>query len=98
MLQFERVSVHYGKNRVLTDVTLQVCAGEIVALIGANAAGKMTSLRAALGLKAASAGRIRFDGEDVTRTPTPDRVRGRLVLVPEGRQVFVTFTVGDNLL
>ena len=58
MLQFERVSVHYGKNRVLTDVTLQVGAGEIVALIGANAAGKTTSLRTALGLKAPSAGRI----------------------------------------
>jgi len=98
MLQFERVSVHYGKNRVLTDVTLQVGAGEIVALIGANAAGKTTSLRTALGLKAPSAGRIRFDGEDITRTPTPDRVRRRLVLVPEGRQVFVKFTVAENLL
>ena len=98
MLQFERVSVHYGKNRVLTDVTLQVGAGEIVALIGANAAGKTTSLRTALGLKAPSAGRIRFDSEDITRTPTPDRVRRRLVLVPEGRQVFVKFTVAENLL
>ena len=98
MLQFEAVTVHYGKNRVLTDVTLAVGAGEIVALVGANAAGKTTTLRTALGLKPPTSGRIRFDGEDITRASTPDRVRRRLVLVPEGRQVFVKFTVAENLL
>ena len=98
MLQFEGISVHYGKNRVLTELTLQVGAGEIVALVGANAAGKTTTLRTALGLKAPSSGRIRFDGEDLTRSSTPERVRRRLVLVPEGRQVFVKFTVAENLL
>ena len=98
MLQFEAVNVHYGKNRVLKDVSLGVAAGEIVALVGANAAGKTTTLRAALGLKAPSSGRIRFDGEDITRASTPERVRLRLVLVPEGRQVFVKFTVAENLL
>jgi branched-chain amino acid transport system ATP-binding protein len=98
MLRFESVSVHYGKNRVLADVTLAVNAGEVVALVGANAAGKTTTLRTALGLKAPSAGRVRFDGEDITRAATPERVRRRLVLVPEGRQVFVKFTVAENLL
>ena len=98
MLQFEAVTVHYGKNRVLTEVTLALGAGEIVALVGANAAGKTTTLRTALGLKAPTAGRVRFDGEDITRASTPDRVRRRLVLVPEGRQVFVRFTVAENLL
>lgn len=98
MLQFEAVTVHYGKNRVLKDVSLAVGAGEVVALVGANAAGKTTSLRTALGLKAPSAGRVRFDGEDITRLATPERVRRRLVLVPEGRQVFVKFTVAENLL
>jgi branched-chain amino acid transport system ATP-binding protein len=98
MLQFEAVNVHYGKNRVLKDVSLAVAAGEIVALVGANAAGKTTTLRTALGLKAPSSGRIRFDGADVTRAATPERVRQRLVLVPEGRQVFVKFTVAENLL
>src|SRR4051812_48630145 len=98
MLQFEAVSVHYGKNRVLSDVSLTVRAGEIVALIGANAAGKTTTLRSALGLKALTSGRLSFDGEDITRASTPERVRRRLVLVPEGRQVFVKFTVAENLL
>jgi branched-chain amino acid transport system ATP-binding protein len=98
MLQFEAINVHYGKNRVLKDVSLAVAAGEIVALVGANAAGKTTTLRTALGLKAPSSGRIRFDGADVTRASTPERVRQRLVLVPEGRQVFVKFTVAENLL
>ena len=98
MLQFEAVNVHYGKNRVLKDVSLAVAAAEIVALVGANAAGKTTTLRTALGLKAPSSGRIRFDGADITRSATPERVRQRLVLVPEGRQVFVKFTVAENLL
>ena len=98
MLQFEAVSVHYGKNRVLTEVSIAIGAGEIVALVGANAAGKTTTLRTALGLKAPTSGRVRFDGEDITRAATPERVRRRLVLVPEGRQVFVKFTVAENLL
>ena len=98
MLELERVNVHYGKNQVLRDVTLSVAAGEIVALIGANAAGKTTTLRATLGLKGLTSGEIRFDGEPITRASTPERVRRRLVLVPEGRQVFVKLTVAENLL
>src|SRR5205807_2433082 len=97
MLQFERINVRYGKNHVLKDVSLSVRAGEIVALIGANAAGKTTTLRAALGLKALTSGTLRLDREDITRVSTPERVRRRLVLVPEGRQVFVKFTVTENL-
>jgi len=98
MIEFEAVDVHYGKNHVLKGVSLAVRAGEIVALVGANAAGKTTTLRTALGLKESSAGRLRFDGEDITRASTVERVRRGLVLVPEGRQVFVKFTVAENLL
>ena len=98
MLELERVNVHYGKNQVLRDVTLSVAQGQIVALIGANAAGKTTTLRTSLGLKVPSSGEIRFDGAPITRASTPDRVRRRLVLVPEGRQVFAKFTVTENLL
>ena len=98
MIEFESVDVHYGKNHVLKALSLQVGAGEIVALIGANAAGKTTTLRTALGLKAPSAGALRFDGADITKLPTAERVRRGLVLVPEGRQVFVKFTVAENLL
>jgi len=75
-----------------------VRAGEVVALIGANAAGKTTTLRIALGLKELTSGAVRFDGADLARAATPERVRRGLVLVPEGRQVFVKFTVAENLL
>src|SRR5690349_21503180 len=98
MIEFERINVHYGKNHVLKDVSLSVRAGEVVALIGANAAGKTTTLRAALGLKELTSGAVRFDGADLARAATPERVRRGLVLVPEGRQVFVKFTVAENLL
>jgi branched-chain amino acid transport system ATP-binding protein len=98
MIEFERVNVHYGKNHVLKDVTVNVGAGEVVSLIGANAAGKTTTLRTALGLKAASSGTLRFAGEEITPLSTHQRVNRGLVLVPEGRQVFVKFTVLENLL
>ena len=98
VIEFNGVNVHYAKNHVLKDVSLSVGAGEIVALIGANAAGKTTTLRTALGLKAPSAGTLLFGGDDITKLPTVERVRRGLVLVPEGRQVFVKFTVAENLL
>jgi branched-chain amino acid transport system ATP-binding protein len=98
MIEFERVNVHYGKNHVLKDVSVKVGEGEVVSLIGSNAAGKTTTLRAALGLKETTSGSLRFDGDDVTRLSTHERVRRGLVLVPEGRQVFIKFTVFENLL
>jgi len=98
MIEFDAVNVHYGKNHVLKGVSLAVKAGEIVALIGANAAGKTTTLRTALGLKAATSGTLRFDGTDITQLSTVQRVHRGLVLVPEGRQVFVKFTVAENLM
>jgi branched-chain amino acid transport system ATP-binding protein len=97
-LEFERVNVHYGKNHVLNDVSLSTRVGEVVALIGANAAGKTTTLRTAMGLKALSSGTVRFDGADLSHVATSERVRRGLVMVPEGRQVFVKFTVTENLL
>ena len=98
MIEFDAVDVHYAKNHVLKGISLSVKAGEIVALVGANAAGKTTTLRTALGLKAPSAGTLRLDGADITQLPTVERVRRGLVLVPEGRQVFVKFTVAENLM
>jgi branched-chain amino acid transport system ATP-binding protein len=98
MIEFERVNVHYGKNHVLKDVSVKVGEGEVVSLIGSNAAGKTTTLRTALGLKETTSGSLRFDGDDVTRLSTHERVRRGLVLVPEGRQVFIKFTVFENLL
>ena len=98
MLALERINVRYGKNHVLKDVTLKVGEGEVVSLIGSNAAGKTTTLRTALGLKDVASGTLRFAGEDITRLATHQRVNRGLVLVPEGRQVFIKFTVVENLL
>jgi branched-chain amino acid transport system ATP-binding protein len=98
MIEFEGVDAHYGKNHVLKQLSARVGEGEVVSLIGANAAGKSTTLRAAMGLKLSSAGAIRFAGADITRLSTHERVRRGLVLVPEGRQVFVKFTVAENLM
>jgi branched-chain amino acid transport system ATP-binding protein len=98
MIEFDGVDVYYAKNHVLKGISFVVEAGEIVALVGSNAAGKTTTLRTALGLKAQSAGTLRFDGADISHLPTVERVRRGLVLVPEGRQVFVKFTVAENLM
>ncbi len=90
--------MQYGKRPVLREVSLSIGAGEIVALVGANAAGKTTTLRTIMGLKEPAAGAIRFDGEDVTRLSTVERVRRGLALSPEGRQIFPKFSVQENLL
>jgi branched-chain amino acid transport system ATP-binding protein len=98
MLEFESLNVYYGKSHVLRGLSLKVLDGEVVSLIGANAAGKTTTLRTALGLKDASSGSVRFLGAEVNGLSTPERVQRGLVLVPEGRQVFTRFTVVENLL
>jgi branched-chain amino acid transport system ATP-binding protein len=98
MLEFENLNVYYGKSHVLRGLSLKVLDGEVISLIGANAAGKTTTLRTALGLKEVTSGSVRFLDADVNGLSTPERVRRGLVLVPEGRQVFTKFTVVENLL
>ena len=98
MLELDGISVQYGKRPVLREVSLSVGAGQVVTLVGANAAGKTTTLRTIMGLKDPAAGTIRFDGADVTRLSTVDRVRKGLALSPEGRQIFPKFTVEENLI
>jgi branched-chain amino acid transport system ATP-binding protein len=97
MLELKAISAHYAKNQVLRAVDLRVDAGEVVALIGANAAGKSTTMRLIAGLKRASSGSIRLDGTEIETLSTPKRVRLGIALVPEGRQVFVQSTVLENL-
>ena len=97
MLELDRIDCHYAKVHVLHDVSLKVDRGEIVCIIGPNAAGKTTTLRVVAGLKEASAGHVRYLGEDITRRRPFERVERGLVLVPEGRQIFPKFTVLDNL-
>lgn len=98
MLELENIDVFYAKNHVLKGVSLKAKEGEVVALVGANAAGKTTTLRSVMGLKAPRNGTVRFSGVDLTPQPTHERVRGGVVLVPEGRQIFPKFTVFENLL
>ncbi len=98
MLELKGINCHYAKVHVLHDVSLTVNDGEVVSIIGPNAAGKTTTLRVISGLKRASSGMLRYLGEDAMDLPPFERVRRGLVLVPEGRQLFPKFTVLDNLL
>src|ERR1700694_5535638 len=97
MLELDRIDCRYAKVHVLHEVSLTVNRGEIVCIIGPNAAGKTTTLRVIAGLKEPSAGHIRYEGEDIARLLPFERVERGLVLVPEGRQIFPKFTVLDNL-
>jgi branched-chain amino acid transport system ATP-binding protein len=97
MLELAAINAHYAKNQVLRAVDLKVSAGEVVALIGANAAGKSTTMRLIAGLKRATSGSIQLDGIEIESLSTPKRVRLGIALVPEGRQVFAQSTVLENL-
>jgi branched-chain amino acid transport system ATP-binding protein len=97
LLELSGVSVHYGRIGALSEVSLTVDAGEIVSLIGANGAGKTTTMRAISGIRPLSAGRISFDGEDITRLRADLRVVRGICQAPEGRGVFPGMTVMENL-
>jgi len=97
MLTIENLSVNYGAIRALTDVSITIEAGQIVTLIGANGAGKSTTLRAISGLVPSESGRIVFEGEDISRL-TPDKIVQRGVgHSPEGRRIFANMSVRENL-
>ena len=98
MLQLERMSVSYGKRRALEDVSLEVAAGEIVTLLGANGAGKSTILKTISGLVRPSHGRILFEGRDISRITADEVVAAGIGHVPEGREIFPVFSVEENLL
>jgi branched-chain amino acid transport system ATP-binding protein len=98
LLQVDRLAVHYGGIRAVQEVTLDVAEGETVCVIGANGAGKSTTLRALAGLAAAAAGTITYRGRDVTRLKVHERTRLGLSLVPEGRGIFPRMSVIENLL
>ncbi len=98
MLEVDNLSVTYGRTRAVKSVSLTVGDGEIVTVLGANGAGKTSLLRALQGAVRPSGGTIRFKGRDLTAQTPAARVRNGMVLVPEGRQIFVSMTVHENLL
>ncbi|HYG57862.1 MAG TPA: ABC transporter ATP-binding protein [Symbiobacteriaceae bacterium] len=97
MLVVDNLSVFYGKAQALTDVTLQVNAGEIVTIIGANGAGKTTLLRTISGLVRPRSGQILFEGKPVHQARPDEIVRKGIAHIPEGRKIFYDLTVLDNL-
>ncbi len=97
MLEIKNINVHFGVIHALKNISLSVNEGEIVTLIGANGAGKTTTLRAISGLKKLTNGSILLDGKDITHTSAQDRVKMGISQSPEGRRVFSTMTVLENL-
>jgi branched-chain amino acid transport system ATP-binding protein len=98
MLTLEGVVAGYGESQVLNGISFGVGAAQVVTLLGRNGMGKTTTVRAIMGLIRPSAGHVRFDGQDITGDP-PYRIAQRGIgLVPEGRQIFPTLSVEENLI
>ena len=97
LLEVRDLVVHHGQLRALNAISLRVFPGEVYAIIGANGAGKSTLLRTIAGLHQPTAGSVLFDGQDVTALRPERRVRQGIVMVPEGRRLFGSLTVEENL-
>ena len=98
MLSIEGIDAGYGATTILNGVSLNVAAGEVVTIVGANGAGKTTTLRTIAGLVKPTAGRLTFEGEDITRLAPHEVVDRGITLIPEGRQLFPDMSVRENLL
>ena len=98
MLRLERLSCGYGPFRAVNDLSLEVTAGSVYALVGANGAGKSSSLMAIAGHVEIQGGRIVLDGKDITRMPIRERVRQGIAIAPEGRKLFPDLSVEENLI
>ena len=97
MLTVENLAASYGPTQILFDVSFRIAPGEVLALLGRNGMGKTTTVRAIMGLLPTAAGRIAFHGSDITNTPPYRIAQSGIGLVPEGRQIFPTLTVEENL-
>lgn len=98
ILSVSGLTAHYGDFQALFGVDLALEPGEVVAIIGANGAGKTTLMRAITGIARISAGRVRLDGRDITCTAAPDILMAGIAMVPEGRRLFPSLSVEENLL
>lgn len=97
MLEIKDLHVHYGGIHALRGISLNVEDGKIISLIGANGAGKSTTLKAIMNLLQKTSGSVIYDGKDITNEKTRDIVKGGVVLTPEGRRVFPDLTVDENI-
>lgn len=97
MLKVDNINVYYGSIHAIRDVSIEVNEGEVVALIGANGAGKSTTLKTISGLLRSKTGHIEFMGEDISKTDAYKLVSKGLAHVPEGRRIFLQMTVRENL-
>ena len=98
ILEVRNMRFSYGSTEVIHDISFEVEKGDIVTIIGANGAGKSTTLNTIAGLQRVSSGQILYKGEDITRARPQNLVRNGMRLVPEGRQIFPAHTVEENLL
>jgi branched-chain amino acid transport system ATP-binding protein len=98
MLTVQDIDTFYGPSQVLFGFSLAVAAGEVVTLMGRNGMGKTTAVKSIMGILAPAAGRIAFEGRELRGRPAYAAARAGLGLVPEGRQVFPTLTVEENLV
>jgi len=98
MLRVEELKVNYGSIQAVKGISFTVDKGEIITILGANGAGKSTTLKAIIGLIPVSSGKVFFENQDYTCFSTQNKVRNGIILAPEGRQIFPKFSVEDNLL
>jgi branched-chain amino acid transport system ATP-binding protein len=97
LLEVHDLEVHYGGIRAVAGLDLEIGEGELVCLIGANGAGKSSTLKAICGLVTTKTGSVRYRGEDISEAPVHELPRKGLVMVPEGRGIFAQLTVEENL-
>jgi urea transport system ATP-binding protein len=97
MLDVKSVNVFYGASQALSEVSIAAEAGKVTCVLGRNGVGKTSLIKAIAGLQSASSGTIKFDGEDITTLSTAQRARKGIALVPQGREIFSTLTVEENL-
>jgi branched-chain amino acid transport system ATP-binding protein len=98
MLKIENLEVYYGGVHALKNLSIEVPEGSAVTLIGANGAGKSSTLRSICGLVKQKSGKIIYEGNDITHVEPHDRVKMGIAMVPEGRRVFTNLTVMENLM
>jgi len=98
LLKVDHIAAHYGPSQALFDISLEIGAGEVLALMGRNGMGKTTTVKAICRMLPVSSGAISFDGDDLSRMPSHKAARLGIGLVPEGRRVFTNLSVEENLL